>query len=90
MPVQDHVRGLLVRLLTWVPGLLCGGRRLELSANLSLLRVRHVIQTAMDWSNSHLHRFLTDGGRRSPRFVTGFDVEEGEDGAWRMMPVSMR
>jgi len=39
-----------------------------------------VIQAAMGWSDSHLHRFRTGNDNRSPYFVTHFDLDEGEDG----------
>lgn len=55
-------------------------RRLELAGDLTLPRVHDVIQAAMGWSDSHLHRFRTAGGYRSPHFLTGIEVEEGEDG----------
>ncbi len=79
LPVPTELRGFRVRLdlhgakpPVW--------RRLELPGDLSLPRVHDVIQAAMGWTNSHLHRFRTDSDHRSPSFVTGFDVEEGEDG----------
>ncbi len=55
-------------------------RRLELSGDLSLPRVHDVIQAAMGWTNSHLHRFRTGHDYSSPSFVTSFDVEEGDEG----------
>jgi hypothetical protein len=55
-------------------------RRLELPGDLTLPRVHDVIQAAMGWTNSHLHRFRTGHDHRSPYFVTHFDIEEGEDG----------
>jgi hypothetical protein len=55
-------------------------RRLELPGDLTLPRLHEVIQAAMGWSNSHLHRFRTGNDHRSPYFVTHFDVDEGEDG----------
>ncbi len=55
-------------------------RRLELPGDLSLPRLHDVIQAAMGWSDSHLHRFRTGRDHRSPYFVTHFDLEEGEDG----------
>ena len=79
LPVPTEVRGFRVRLdlhgakpPVW--------RRLELPGDLSLPRVHDVIQAAMGWSNSHLHRFRTGNDHRSPYFVTAFDLEEGEDG----------
>lgn len=78
-PVPAEVRGFRVRLdlhgakpPVW--------RRLELPGDLTLPRLHDVIQAAMGWSDSHLHRFRTDRDHRSPSFVTNFDLEEGEDG----------
>jgi len=78
-PVPTEVRGFRVRLdlhgakpPVW--------RRLVLPGDLSLPRLHDVIQAAMGWTNSHLHRFRTGSDHRSPYFVTHFDVEEGEDG----------
>ncbi len=79
LPAPTEVRGFRVRLdlhgakpPVW--------RRLELAGDLSLPRLHDVIQAAMGWTNSHLHRFRTGSDHRSPFFVTSFDVEEGEDG----------
>jgi hypothetical protein len=55
-------------------------RRLELPGDLSLPRLHDVIQAAMGWYDSHLHRFRTGRDHRSPHFVTHFDLDEGEDG----------
>jgi hypothetical protein len=78
-PVPTEVRGFRVRLdlhgakpPVW--------RRLELPGDLSLPRLHDVIQAALGWSNSHLHRFRTGHDHRSPYFVTHFDLDEGEDG----------
>ena len=79
LPVPTEVRGFRVRLdlygakpPVW--------RRLELPGDLTLPRLHDVVQAAMGWTNSHLHRFRTGSDHRSPYFVTPFDVEEGEDG----------
>ena len=79
LPVPSEVRGFRVRLdlhgakpPVW--------RRLELPGDLSLPRLHDVIQAAMGWTNSHLHRFRTGGAHRSPYFVTAFDLEEGDEG----------
>ena len=78
-PVPREVRGFRVRLdlhgakpPVW--------RRLDLPGDLTLPRVHDVIQAAMGWTNSHLHRFRTGRDHRSPYFVTHFDIEEGDDG----------
>jgi hypothetical protein len=55
-------------------------RRLELPGDLTLPRLHDVIQAAMGWQDSHLHRFRTGSDHRSPYFVTGFDLDEGDDG----------
>lgn len=55
-------------------------RRLELPGDLTLPRLHDVIQAAMGWHDSHLHRFRTGNDHRSPYFITGFDLDEGDDG----------
>lgn len=55
-------------------------RRLELPGDLTLPKLHEVIQVAMGWTDSHLHQFRTGSDRRAPRFVTHFDLEEGDDG----------
>lgn len=55
-------------------------RRLELPGDLTLPRLHEVIQAAMGWYDSHLHRFRTGSDHRSPYFITQFDLDEGEDG----------
>jgi hypothetical protein len=78
-PAPTDVRGYRVRLdlhgakpPVW--------RRLELPGSLTLSQLHDVIQAAMGWFNSHLHRFRTGSDHRSPYFVTPFDLEEGEQG----------
>jgi hypothetical protein len=78
-PVPTEIRGFRVRLdlhgakpPIW--------RRLELPGDLTLPRVHDVIQTAMGWYDSHLHRFRTGSDHRSPYFITDFDLDEGEEG----------
>ncbi|HLN76870.1 MAG TPA: plasmid pRiA4b ORF-3 family protein [Nocardioidaceae bacterium] len=34
----------------------------------------------MGWHDSHLHRFRTGNDHRSPYFITGFDLDEGDEG----------
>ncbi len=36
-------------------------RRLQVPADITLGRLHHVIQTAMGWSDMHLHQFIADG-----------------------------
>jgi hypothetical protein len=55
-------------------------RRLDLPGDLTLPRLHEVIQAAMGWTDSHLHRFRTGSDHRSAYFVTSFDLEEGDDG----------
>lgn len=55
-------------------------RRLVVPGDLTLPRLHDVIQAAMGWQDSHLHRFRIGRDPRSPHFVTQFDVEEGDDG----------
>lgn len=55
-------------------------RRLELPGDLTLPRLHDVIQAAMGWHDSHLHRFRTGNDHRSPYFITSFDLDEGDDG----------
>jgi hypothetical protein len=78
-PVPTEIRGYRVRLdlhgarpPVW--------RRLELPGDLMLPRLHEVIQAAMGWYDSHLHRFRTGNDHRSPYFITPFDLDEGEDG----------
>ncbi|MEO5664524.1 MAG: plasmid pRiA4b ORF-3 family protein, partial [Nocardioides sp.] len=79
LPVPTEVRGFRVRLdlhgarpPVW--------RRLELPGDITLPRLHDVIQAAMGWTNSHLHRFRTGHDHRSPCFVTTFDLDEGDEG----------
>jgi hypothetical protein len=55
-------------------------RRLILSGDLTLDRVHAVLNEAMGWTNSHLHRFRTGNGPNSPYFITEFDLHEGDEG----------
>jgi len=55
-------------------------RRLILPGDITLDRVHAVINEAMGWTNSHLHRFRTGNDPYSPHFITQFDLHEGEDG----------
>src|SRR5690242_10538694 len=42
--------------------------------------VHDVVQQAMGWFDSHLHRFYPGTDDRGSYFVTGFDLDEGDDG----------
>lgn len=58
-------------------------RRLDIPSDLTLDRVHHLLQAAMGWTDSHLHAFTMgpDGqDRRMERFLTPYDVAEGEEG----------
>lgn len=55
-------------------------RRLEVPGNVTLPRLHDVIQEAMGWYNSHLHKFRTASDHRSPSFLTQFDLDEGDEG----------
>lgn len=60
---QDHVAGVLVLEVSlrgiqpriW--------RRIEISSDLTLADLHEAIQTAMGWTNSHLHMFIAPDGR---------------------------
>lgn len=57
-------------------------RRLELASDLTLAELHEVLQTAMGWTDSHLHHFLA-GAKRDYTvlpFLTDFDEEEGDEG----------
>lgn len=57
-------------------------RRLELRGDLSLADVHEHLQAAFGWLSGHLHRFDAPGSssRRTPYFLTEFDIDEGETG----------
>ncbi len=57
-------------------------RRLDIRSDLTLDVVHQVLQTAFEWSDSHLHRFSVGGhpfDRHSQLFLCPFDVEEGAE-----------
>ncbi len=57
-------------------------RRLDVRGDVTLDHLHHLLQAAMGWTDSHLHRFTphpTARGR-DPWFVTEFDRDEGEEG----------
>jgi len=78
-PTPTEVRGFRVRLdlRHAKPPVL---RRIEVPGDLTLPRLHDVIQAAMAWTDSHLHRFRTGSDHHSPYFVTNFDLDEGEEG----------
>lgn len=55
-------------------------RRLILPGDLTLDCVHAVLNEAMGWTDSHLHRFRTGNEPFAPHVITEFDLEEGEDG----------
>lgn len=57
-------------------------RRLEIASDVTLEQLHEILQTAMGWTDSHLHHFEA-GPRRDHRvmpFLTDFDEEEGDEG----------
>src|SRR5690606_16823004 len=55
-------------------------RRVEVPGDILLPRLHEVIQAAMGWTDSHLHRFRTSNDRNAPEFLTQFDLDEGDEG----------
>lgn len=58
-------------------------RRVDVRSDLTLDVVHEVVQEAMGWTDSHLHQFVAGDSphdRHSQRFLTPFDVEEGDVG----------
>ncbi|MEO5743748.1 MAG: plasmid pRiA4b ORF-3 family protein, partial [Terracoccus sp.] len=55
-------------------------RRLTVAGDLDLDDVHHVLQAAMGWTDSHMHRFHLGDAWSGPHFLTGDDLDEGEDG----------
>ncbi len=56
-------------------------RRLDLRCDLTLDVVHQVLQSAFDWTDSHLHRFALGGelfDSHSQLFLCPYDVDEGE------------
>lgn len=79
LPAPTTVRGFRVRLdlshtkpPVW--------RRLEIPGDTTLPQLHEVIQAAMGWTGSHLHRFRTGHDPYAPEFLTGFDLDEGDEG----------
>jgi hypothetical protein len=57
-------------------------RRLDLRSDLTLAAVHQVLQSAYDWTDSHLHRLSIGGDTfdiAAEWFLCEYDVEEGED-----------
>ena len=57
-------------------------RRLRLPGALTLDQVHLMLQAAMGWTDSHLHRFSPgeSDAYRGPYFITEFDEDEGDEG----------
>ncbi|MEO6997547.1 MAG: plasmid pRiA4b ORF-3 family protein [Terracoccus sp.] len=55
-------------------------RRLTMPGDLHLDELHEVLQAAMGWTDSHLHRFHLGDAWRGPHFLTGDDLDEGENG----------
>lgn len=55
-------------------------RRFTIAGDLRLDRVHDVLQQVMGWTDSHLHQFSLGPPYVSPKFLTQFDVEEGDEG----------
>lgn len=79
LPIPAAVRGFRIRIdlqhtkpPVW--------RRIDIPGDISLPRLHDVIQAAMGWTDSHLHRFRTGNGRNDPEFLTQFDLDEGDEG----------
>lgn len=55
-------------------------RRIEVAGDMLMPRLHEVIQAAMGWTDSHLHRFRTGHERNAPELLTQFDLDEGDEG----------
>lgn len=53
-----------------------------LPGDLELDRLHDVLQGAIGWTDSHLHRFRTGRDPRAPYFLTDWDLSEGEVGTF--------
>jgi len=79
LPIPSVVRGFRIRIdlqrtkpPVW--------RRVEVPGDILLPRLHEVIQAAMGWTDSHLHRFRTSNDQNPPEFLTRFDLAEGTEG----------
>lgn len=79
LPIPAAVRGFRIRIdlqrtkpPVW--------RRIDVPGDILLPRLHEVIQAAMGWTDSHLHRFRTSNDRNAPEFLTQFDLDEGDEG----------
>ena len=58
-------------------------RRVDLASDLTLDRLHAVLQSLFGWHDAHLHSFLRGDSRHdraAERYLTPFDVAEGDDG----------
>ena len=58
-------------------------RRLDLASDLTLDQLHTVLQSVFGWHDAHLHSFLRGDSRydrAAERYLTPFDVAEGDDG----------
>ena len=57
-------------------------RRIEVSSHLHLDQLHDVLQAAVGWTDSHLHRFASqpDHGPSTHHYLCPFDVAEGDEG----------
>lgn len=78
-PVPEITRGFRIRvdLLRAKPPV---WRRIEVPGDITLPQLHEVLQAAMGWTDSHLHRFRTGNDRNPPVFLTQFDLDEGDEG----------
>ncbi len=79
LPVPASLRGFRIRidLQGTTPPV---WRRVDVPGDISLPQLHDVVQAAMGWTDSHLHRFRTGNGRNAPEFLTQFDLDEGDEG----------
>ena len=68
-PWQLRIELLDVRPLVW--------RRLRVPANITLPKLHRVFQTALGWTNSHLHQFKVGGHRINPQEIEDIIIESG-------------
>lgn len=76
-PAPQAVRGFRIRieLLGSEPPV---WRRVEVAGDLTLTRLHDVVQAAMGWGDEHAHCFRTEADPLAPRFLTGFEVAQGD------------
>lgn len=55
-------------------------RRLRVRSDLRLPQVHDVLQVAMGWTDTHLHRFVSGADEHGPYFLIDADLDEAETG----------